>query len=301
MFNQQRSKLHAKFDNFLDLYKANYGNLKDRVTFFKDKVRLNGSTAAAAAATANAPSQQVSTLNNVTFYGRDPASQDAIVKLKDEKCKLQATIDNIEKEVEKKLLSFLADELSKQSFHLPLYNHSETSQMLLTEIKMNVINSLSENLRNFSHLAYATQFPEFKYTTVRNPTPYYLPLTLPPQVSPTITSVISEDRTAVIGDYRPQKGLQVSIEAKFSTSHSDSIICMFALNEDTIATGSKDSTIKIWNITLNKHLASLQGFHQSSVNALRGFRAFPSEMNLGKNDKQSNLTRFLASKPACRA
>lgn len=94
-------------------------------------------------------------------------SQDTIVKLKDEKCKLQATIDNIEKEVDKKLLNFLADELSKQSFHLPLYNHSETSQLLLTEIKMNVINSLSENLRNFSHLAYATQFPEFKHMTVR--------------------------------------------------------------------------------------------------------------------------------------
>lgn len=70
---------------------------------------------------------------------------------------------------------------------------------------------------------------------------------------------------------------------------------MFALNEDTIATGSKDSTIKIWNITLNKHLASLQGVHTSSINALRGFRSFPSEMNMGKNSKGSNLAKFLAS------
>ncbi|EAR92324.3 WD repeat protein (macronuclear) [Tetrahymena thermophila SB210] len=275
MFNQQRQTLHSKFDDFLNRYKENYSNLKERVTYFKEKSYLVSNKN-----NTSAPNQNISTLNMVTYYGRDPVATDTIVKLRDEKCKLQATIDNIEKEVEKKLLNFLSDELSKQSFHLPLYNHSETSQLLLTEIKMNIINSLSENLRNLNHLAYATQFPEFRHMTV----------------SPTITSLISEDRTSVIGDYRPQKGLQVSIEAKFSTSHNDSILCLFALNEDTIATGSKDSTIKIWNITLNKHLASLQGYHQSSVNALRGFRAFPSEMNIGKSQKGSNLAKFLQNR-----
>lgn len=108
----------------------------------------------------------MSTLNSIAYYGKDPLSQDNIIKLKDEKCKLQATLENIEKEVDKKFLNFLSDELSKQSFHLPLYNHSETSQILLTEIKMNVINTLGENLRNFNHLAYATQFPEFTHMTV---------------------------------------------------------------------------------------------------------------------------------------
>ncbi|EGR28431.1 WD40 repeat protein [Ichthyophthirius multifiliis] len=271
MFNQQRKKLHAKFDDFFCLYRENYINLNNRVANFKDKSRLVSNKS-----NINAPNQNISTLNNVTFYGKEPCSTDTIIKIKDEKCNLQASIDNIEKEIEKKLLNFLSDELSKQSYHIPLYNHSETSQILLTEIKMNIINSLSEYLRNFNHLVYTNQFYDFNYMSV----------------SPNITSLISEDRTSVIGDYRPQKGLQLQIEAKFSTSHNDSILCVFALNEDTIATGSKDCSIKIWNITLNKHLATLQG-HQSSVNALRGFRAFPSEMNMGKQLKNTSLAKLL--------
>lgn len=117
----------------------------------------------------------------------------ASVKLKEEKCKLVASIENIQKEVEKRLLSFLAEELSKQSFHLPLYNHSETSQMLLTEIKMNMHNAMYEQLCNFPHLVYvvANACSNFKYMHAQ------------PQISP----LVPEDRRAVIGDYSSSSAL----------------------------------------------------------------------------------------------
>ena len=80
--------------------------------------------------------------------------------MKTEKCKLVASIDNINKEIEKKLLNFYCDELNKQTFHIPLYNHSQSSQMLLNEIKQNCQKSIFENMKLIDNLIFKSNFSD---------------------------------------------------------------------------------------------------------------------------------------------
>lgn len=77
-----------------------------------------------------------------------------LTKVKEEKCKLKTSIENIQREVEKKLMEHFCDQISKATYHLPLFNHSSTSQMLAMEMKVKLIKALDENLCNYEHLVY---------------------------------------------------------------------------------------------------------------------------------------------------
>ena len=185
-FNNTRKKLHTNFDDFLEMYKKNYENLKSRVKKFKEQSIILPEKRG------NAYNRHTSVnLKSVAYYGKDPSSYETLQKFKEETCKVQATIDKIDREVSKKLISYLGEELNKQSMHLPLYNHSETSQMLLTELKINVVNFLSDNLENFNHLVFITPYLDFATFTA----------------SPKISTVVSEDKISAIGDFKQLRNL----------------------------------------------------------------------------------------------
>ena len=50
-------------------------------------------------------------------------------------------------------------------------------------------------------------------------------------------------------------------------SHSDYVVCLVVINETTIATGSYDNTIKIWDLYTDKEIKTLKG-HTDNVNCM---------------------------------
>ena len=50
-------------------------------------------------------------------------------------------------------------------------------------------------------------------------------------------------------------------------SHSDHVVCLAVINETTIATGSYDNTIKIWDIYTGEEIKTLKG-HTDNVNCM---------------------------------
>lgn len=88
--------------------------------------------------------------------------------------------------------------------HLPLFNHSETSQQLLTEIKFNILNSLNDNLGNFNHLVYVNPLSDFAtFTGI-----------------PFISSVVAHDRNTAIGVFNQIKNFNPGLVNKFETNHN---------------------------------------------------------------------------------
>lgn len=51
--------------------------------------------------------------------------------LKNEKCSFEETIEDLTDEIKKRILLFKAESISKSTFHLPLYNNSSSSNVLL--------------------------------------------------------------------------------------------------------------------------------------------------------------------------
>lgn len=271
MINETRKKLHSKFDNFLDMYFKNYENMRSRVKEFKSK-------------SIDIPSKNeykistyvkktTTTLKSISYFGKEANNYDSLIKFKEESCKIQANLESIDREVNKKLLSYLSDEINKQSLHTPLYNHSETSQLLLSEIKVNILNFLSDNLANFDHLIYMTSYPDFAtFAAV-----------------PQISTVVSEDRESAIGDFKQLKTLNASLIQKFQTDHETTIMCLHAITDEILATGSQDGVIKIWNIQINSQLASLQA-HMGTVTCLKSIKSLPSDLTSDKNVLKKLLT-----------
>jgi hypothetical protein len=113
--------MFEKFKNFSK--RKNYANFKSRVHSFKSKPLEQKTKRAFAMKT-------TTNLKSVSFWGKEAFNYDNLQKYKEEPCKIQASLDSIDREVDKRLLSFLSEELSKQSAHTPLFNATETSQLL---------------------------------------------------------------------------------------------------------------------------------------------------------------------------
>ncbi|MFN9916024.1 MAG: WD40 repeat domain-containing protein [Pirellulaceae bacterium] len=69
-------------------------------------------------------------------------------------------------------------------------------------------------------------------------------------------------------------------------AHADSIQFVLLLPDgDTLASASRDSSIKLWSIASQKLLARLQGVHQGAVNGLATSRAGKSLYSIGDDGK----------------
>jgi hypothetical protein len=75
------------------------------------------------------------TINKIEYFGKDPSNYEQLNKYKEEKCRISCRADKLEREVEKRLLTYLSNELEKMARHPPAYNHSGSSNELLVELK----------------------------------------------------------------------------------------------------------------------------------------------------------------------
>ena len=68
---------------------------------------------------------------------------------------------------------------------------------------------------------------------------------------PQISTFVSDERESTIGDFKQLKSLNASLIQKFQTDHVDTILCLYVIPDNILATGSKDDVIKSCDIQLN--------------------------------------------------
>jgi WD40 repeat protein len=96
-----------------------------------------------------------------------------------------------------------------------------------------------------------------------------------------------EDRSIHLWDSSTGRRLGTLIDTdQGQAAHADSIQFVLLLPDgDTLASASRDSSIKLWSIASQKLLARLQGVHQGAVNGLATSRAGKSLYSIGDDGK----------------
>ncbi len=85
-------------------------------------------------------------INKIEYFGKEPSDYEQLNKYKEEECKISCQADQVAREVEKRLLTHLANEIEKQGRHVPLYNHSSSSGELLGELREGICEGVADRL-----------------------------------------------------------------------------------------------------------------------------------------------------------
>lgn len=253
---EQKNQIYTSFDIFMEQYKQNYRILREKVTQYKDKAKefFNSPDS-----TKNfiAQQQQQQTfhpiMKKVQLYRVDTTTpNNTFIKFKEENCNVQANASSINREVSKRLIGFLTEELTKQTMHKPLYNHTESLQLMFTEVKENIETKLKECLEDFaSSMVYIT----------------------PPEVFgnifafPQIESCISEDNLNIIGDSEKLLGMRINLESSVKFEDNVQTLCIRAIPVDYAAIGCSDGVVRVWNYSTSS-IASFFRAHNSPVSTI---------------------------------
>lgn len=255
-------ELHSIFDNYLTILRNNYEHFKKEIRNYKS-LALDQKN----------PNKNISVfLKNIVYF--DTNTNENLVKLKEENCKIEIKVSDLKKEINKRTLNFFADELNKQTTHLPLYNHSECSQIFLSHTKLSLLNNIQDSLMGLNNLIYMNNFIDLKKINVDFD----------------CSSIVSEDNSIFIRNFGESCLANFKISKKIQTDHFDEITSILPIENNYVCTGSKDKTIKIWNIDLEKKIGEFTG-HDGSVTCLQKII-----LNSNELDRRRNILKKILGK-----
>lgn len=248
-------ELHSIFDNYLNTIKNNYEHFKKEIKSYKSLALEQKN-----------PNKNFSVfLKNIVYFVDTNTGQN-LTKLKEENCKMELNVSDLKKEINKRTLNFFADELNKQVIHVPLYNHSECSQMFLSHSKLSLLNNIQDSLMSLNNLIYMNNCIDLQKL----------------KIDFDCTSIVSEDNSILIGNFGEKFSTNFKISKRLQTDHFDEITSILPIENNYICTASKDKTIKIWNIDLDKKLGEFAG-HDGSVTCLQKIILNSNELDSRRN------------------
>jgi len=278
ILTEQKNLIHSNLDIYLEQYKQNYRMLREKVTQYKDKAKeFFNSQDSRKNFIAQQQQQQAfnPVMKKVQFYRVDPTTpNNTFNKFKEESCNVQANAASINREVSKRLIGFLTDELTKQTMHKPLYNHTESLQMMFTEVKENIIAKTKECLEDFA--------PSMAYIT----TPEIFSNIF---AFPQIESCISEDNLNIIGDSEKLLNTKINLESAIKFEENVKSLCVRAIPVDYAAIGCSDGIVRVWNYSTSA-LVSFFKAHNSAVTTI-------NMMNIQTGDLNENVILTGGSSP----
>ena len=255
VLHEQRLLIEARLDDYFENYKKNYVVLKEKVIKFKEKAKsvYNIENDLMASTSSRDGIQQTFNplLQGINFY-KITKEADTLVtgvntmnKVKEEICSLQANVNTINREIEKRLLLYLSDEVSKQTEHKPLYNNGETLQLSFTETKNNIMSIVQEQLKDFSK--------------------YMLYIVQPEDLSsifafPKIEAAISDDHLSVISDSDQSINLNLFAEkiVHLNNGQEERYTCVHSLHSEVAAVGTEQGFVKFYNYFNDTNIACFQ-------------------------------------------
>ncbi|CAO0793058.1 unnamed protein product [Mucor circinelloides] len=66
-----------------------------------------------------------------------------------------------------------------------------------------------------------------------------------------------------------RRWLTGKVNTRFLQGHSDSIYCLAWIDQDTLVSGSRDKTLKVWNIKTNQCIRTVENEHDGSILCMR--------------------------------
>ena len=256
VLHQQRLLIEARLDNYFEKYKRNYLVLKEKVLTFKEKAKsvYNKEYDLMASTTSRDGMQQTfhPLLQGIQFY-KITNEVDAIAKgvssmnkFKEEICNLQANTNTINREVGKRLLLYLSDEVSKQTEHRPLYNNGETLQLSFIETKDNIIHFVKDQLKDYSQDMIYIEEPEDLSSVF---------------AFPKIEAAISDDQLSVIGDSERLINLNMFVEkiVHLNNDQEGKYTCLHSIQPEVVAVGTEQGYVKFYNYVNDTNFGCFQG------------------------------------------
>jgi len=256
VLTEQKNLIYSNLDIHMEQYRQNYRILREKVTQYKDKAKeFFNSPDSQKNFIAQQQQQQAfnPVMKKVQFYRVDTTTpNNTFNKFKEENCNVQANAASINREVSKRLIGFLVDELTKQTMHKPLYNHTESLQMMFTEVKENIITKVKECLEDFAPSMAYIATPEIFGNIF---------------AFPQIESCISEDNLNIIGDSEKLLNIKVNLESAIKFEENVKSLCIRAIPNDYAAIGCSDGLVRVWGYNTNS-LVSFFRAHNSAVSTI---------------------------------
>lgn len=66
-----------------------------------------------------------------------------------------------------------------------------------------------------------------------------------------------------------RRWLTGKVNTRFLQGHSDSIYCLAWIDQDTLASGSRDKTLRVWNVKTNQCIRTVENGHEGSILCMR--------------------------------
>lgn len=66
-----------------------------------------------------------------------------------------------------------------------------------------------------------------------------------------------------------RRWLTGKVDTRFLQGHSDSIYCLAWIDQDTLVSGSRDKTLKVWNVKTNQCIRTVENEHDGSILCMR--------------------------------
>jgi len=267
VLTEQKNLIYSNLDIHMEQYRQNYRILREKVTQYKDKAKeFFNSPDSQKNFIAQQQQQQAfnPVMKKVQFYRVDTTTpNNTFNKFKEENCNVQANAASINREVSKRLIGFLVDELTKQTMHKPLYNHTESLQMMFTEVKENIITKVKECLEDFAPSMAYIATPEIFGNIF---------------AFPQIESCISEDNLNIIGDSEKLLNIKVNLESAIKFEENVKSLCIRAIPNDYAAIGCSDGLVRVWGYNTNS-LVSFFRAHNSAVSTINMMKIQTGDLN----------------------
>jgi len=250
---EYKQQIYDKFDQYLLEYKKNYSILREKVTQYKERAKEFFYSKESKDRLLNPQQSFNPVMKAIQFYKVDPQSHtDGFFKFKEEACDVQGNASSINREVSKRLIGFLSDELTKQTSHKPLYNHTESLQSLFIEIKDEITSKVRECMASYpDDMVYIVQPEKFSG--------YF--------AFPKIESVVSDDNLNIIGDSEKLLSMKLNLEKEVVFEPENKCLCLRVISSDHIAAGCSDGSIKLYNYQTNTLTTNFKG-HGTSITTM---------------------------------
>lgn len=250
--NIYRDIIFSKLDKYLEDYKSNYRTLREKVTGYKDRAKEYFHSNESKTKALNLKETFNPVMKGIQFYRSVADVNEPLKKLKEEICEIHGNAFTINREVSKRLIGLMTEELTKQTSHKPLYNHTESVQMHYFELKEEIVQKVKEAMVSFEETMTFIIPPE-KFSKLF--------------AFPKIESIISEDNTNIIGDSQRIVVMKIFPDKQIDFEPENTPNCLRALPNDQVAVGCKDGSVKLYNYLTGNITASFKA-HNSSVTTI---------------------------------
>ena len=256
IIEQKRSALKSIFESYLSAYEKSREAFMKKINTFKDTSKILSNNKFGGS------SDRLMSLESIEFFSAD-------CKIKEEVCNLKCRLGSLTKEIEKKYLSFYAQNLEKELHHMPTFSQSDNALEYLADMNKIIKEKVCSNLEILDSLVYKAENFNFELLSIR----------------PNLKPSLGESKSNLIANI----GNLIDRTAPFKVEHvpvsySRAVTCLCVIEEDLVATGHSDNSIGIWNMSNLQEVATLKG-HSHPISSLVSIKAYFPEINLAKNSK----------------